>query len=318
MTIDAFFYKSSHESPSISSSSPVSSQHHKSFKYIIIIIPSQDPVPTLTAALSRSNNRFNQTQLTPTRQDTKMKFTLATIAIMATSVLAAPAPEAAPEPWCMRPGQSCWKAKRAAEAFSEAIRSSGGLQTRDAAADLSNLAGGAAFSAKRAVNELANLAAISGFDPEAYYFGLGLDKEFHPDSDDKEKRDALPAPWCMRPGQSCWKAKRDASADADAVTEDKRWCMRPGQSCWKAKRAAEAVLEAVGDDDEDIDNKPFDPAYFSKRDAQPWCMRPGQSCWKRDAGPEPWCMRPGQSCWKAKRDVTAMRTVARGIVDSLN
>ncbi|KAH7134079.1 hypothetical protein EDB81DRAFT_90582 [Dactylonectria macrodidyma] len=296
-----------------------------------------------------------------------MKFILATLAVLATSVLAAPAPDAAAEPWCMRPGQSCWKkrdaspaaeavtedkrwcmrpgqscwkakrdaedkrwcmrpgqscwkAKRAAEAFAEAIGTSGGLQARDAAADLSNLRGGAAFTAKRAVNELANTAAATEDDPFAYYFGLGLDKEFHADSDDKGKRDALPAPWCMRPGQSCWKNKRDANpeADAEAVAEDKRWCMRPGQSCWKAKRAAEAVLEAVGSDDEDLDDKPFDPAYFAKRDAQPWCMRPGQSCWKRDASPEPWCMRPGQSCWKAKRDVTAMRTVARSIVDSFN
>ncbi|KAF4977996.1 hypothetical protein FZEAL_5561 [Fusarium zealandicum] len=319
-----------------------------------------------------------------------MKFTLAAVAILASSVLATPvaepapwctrpgqscwkakrdaapvpAPTAEPEPWCMRPGQSCWKAKRdaspeaapeaeaqgkwrdsrwcmrpgqscwkvkrAAEAFTDAIHSSGGLAARSPEADLSHLSGGAAYKAKRDVNELANLLAIasSNGDELEYYKNLGLDKEFEADSDPKQKRDALPAPWCMRPGQSCWKAKRDANPEADAQAKwrDSRWCMRPGQSCWKAKRAAEAVLEAVEGDDEDAETKPFDPAYFSKRDAQPWCMRPGQSCWKakRDASPEaapeaeaePWCMRPGQSCWKAKRDILAMKTVARGIVES--
>ncbi|KAM5347688.1 hypothetical protein ACJ41O_007512 [Fusarium nematophilum] len=230
---------------------------------------------------------------------------------------AAPTAAAEPEPWCVRPGQSCWKVKRAAEAFADAIHTSGGLQARSAEGDLSHLSGGAAFKAKRDLNELANLIALAAEGEAAeYYSGLGLEDEFEEDSDPKEKRDALPAPWCVRPGQSCWKRDAQPYADADAVEADKRWCVRPGQSCWKAKRAAEAVLEAIAGDEEDVEDKPFDPAYFAKRDAEPWCVRPGQSCWKRDAHPEPWCVRPGQSCWKAKRDLLAMKTVARGIVES--
>ncbi|KAH6895958.1 hypothetical protein B0T10DRAFT_229956 [Thelonectria olida] len=266
-----------------------------------------------------------------------MKFTLATVAILASNVLAAPAADAEPwcerigqscwkekrdaapdaEPWCERIGQSCWKVKRAAEAFHEAIQSSGGLSARDAEADLSNLAGGAAFAAKRSLNELAGHVALAQHSPEEYYKALELASQFHPDSDEKEKRDALPNPWCERIGQSCW--KRDAEADKQAVTKDKRWCERIGQSCWKAKRAAEAVLDVVGRDADNVErDAAFDPDFFSKREAQPWCERIGQSCWKekRDAHPEPWCERIGQSCWKARRDLNNMRTVARSIVEA--
>ncbi|KAI5463617.1 hypothetical protein BGZ63DRAFT_402907 [Mariannaea sp. PMI_226] len=267
-----------------------------------------------------------------------MKSSFATVAILASRVLAAPAAEAdpwcerigqscwkekrdaAPEaeavPWCERIGQSCWKVKRAAEAFSQSIQSSGGLSARDAEADMSNLAGGAAFTAKRSVNDLANHLALASHSPEEFYAALDLASQFHPDSDEKTKRDALPNPWCERIGQSCW--KRDAEADKQAVAKDKRWCERIGQSCWKAKRAAEAVLDVVGRDDEGVDHKPFDPDFFSKRDAQPWCERIGQSCWKekRDAHPDPWCERIGQSCWKARRDLNAVRVVARSIIEA--
>ncbi|KPM43150.1 hypothetical protein AK830_g3429 [Neonectria ditissima] len=243
-----------------------------------------------------------------------MKFTLAALAtFLATSVLAAPAPS--PEPWCMHRGQPCWKAKRAAEAFRDAITGSGGLAARDADAERSNFPGGAAYQAKRDVSELAGFVAGSYWNPAQYYSDLGLDEQFHPDSDDdttaaaadgKEKREA--SPWCKYPGQPCWK-KRDAAAEAEAVAADKRWCIHPGQPCWKAKRSAEAVLEAIGDDD------------VAKREAQPWCIHPGQPCWKkRDAEADAdkrWCMHPGQPCWKAKRDVYAMRAAARAIIDSL-
>ncbi|KAK7421241.1 hypothetical protein QQX98_002373 [Neonectria punicea] len=265
-----------------------------------------------------------------------MKFTLAALfSVLATGVLAAPAAEAAPEPWCMYKGQPCWKAKRdaeaeaqpwcmykgqpcwkakrAAEAFKDAITSSGGLAARDADAERSNFPGGAAFKIKRDVDELAGFAAGSYWNPAQFYNDLGLDQQFHPDSgnddadaDAKEKRDA--SPWCMYKGQPCWK-KRDAEAEAEAVAADKRWCMYKGQPCWKAKRAAEAVLDVVGHAD------------VSKRDAQPWCIYPGQPCWKkRDAEADAdkrWCLYPGQPCWKAKRDVAAMRTAARAIVDAL-
>lgn len=248
-----------------------------------------------------------------------MKFSLAALAIAVTAVMAAPAPEAEAEPWCLRPGQGCWKVKRAADAFAEAIHSSGGLTERSPAAEWSNQVGGAAYMAKRNINELANLIALAQNDPESFYQQLALENQLDQDTDDtttNEKRSAEPAPepWCLRPGQGCWKR------NADPVSEDKRWCLRPGQGCWKAKRAAEAVLAVVGRGaDEDIESKPFNPAYFAKRDAEPWCLRPGQGCWKRDAeaNPEPWCLRPGQGCWKAKRDMLAMRSVAMEIVNSL-
>jgi hypothetical protein len=211
-----------------------------------------------------------------------------------------PAPEAEAVPWCMRVGQSCWKAKRAAEAFAGAVSSSGGLQARTPEADISHSQGGAAYYAKRSLNELANLVALVEDDPVSFYEALALENEFPPDtettgddSNEPEKR------------------------SAEAAAEDKRWCMRVGQSCWKAKRAAEAVLDAIGTrSTEDFSTKPFDPKFAVKRDAEPWCMRVGQSCWKRDADPEPWCMRVGQSCWKAKRDLQAMSVVARSIVEA--
>lgn len=209
-----------------------------------------------------------------------------------------PAPEAEAVPWCMRVGQSCWKAKRAAEAFSGAISSSGGLQARTPEADISHSKGGAAYFAKRSLNELANLVALVEDDPVSFYEALALENEFEADTETTD--DAVTA------------EKRSVEDQA----KDKRWCMRVGQSCWKAKRAAEAVLGAIGSRaTEDFGSKPFDPKFAVKRDAEPWCMRVGQSCWKRDADPEPWCMRVGQSCWKAKRDLQAMSVVARSIVD---
>ncbi|KAL6862516.1 hypothetical protein ACO1O0_002750 [Amphichorda felina] len=303
-----------------------------------------------------------------------MKLTLATLAVLATAVIAAPAadaeawcerpgqscwkakrnadaaPEAAPEAeaeaspeawcerpgqscwkakrdaaanaWCERPGQSCWKIKRAAEALFESIDTSGGLEARSEEGDLSNLPGGAAFKAKRALNELAHMVSLSEFNPQEFYNGLELENHFEPDTDTDtdaesvQKRDANPDAWCERPGQSCW--KRNA--------EDKRWCERPGQSCWKAKRAAEAVLNIVGADQDDKDfdrqSSSFDPE-FAKRDAEAWCERPGQSCWKRDAEAnadaeaEAWCERPGQSCWKARRDLHSVKNAARGVLETV-
>ncbi|KAF7559868.1 hypothetical protein G7046_g4278 [Stylonectria norvegica] len=241
--------------------------------------------------------------------------------------------DAEAEPWCIRPGQPCWKAKRAALALSDSISTSGGLAARTPEDGFSNLPGGAAYVAKRSLNDLANLVALAENDPESFYSQLELDNQLPHDSDegeetpegddstegdDKTKRDATPEPWCIRPGQPCW--KRDPQPDADPADKDKRWCIRPGQPCWKAKRAAEAVLEAVGDSDETAE---YDPAYFSKRSAEPWCIRPGQPCWKRSAEAgenleeKRWCIRPGQPCWKAKRDIMAVRAAANDILKSL-
>ncbi|KAL2201618.1 hypothetical protein CC79DRAFT_1281974 [Sarocladium strictum] len=251
--------------------------------------------------------------------------------------------------WCDKKGQSCWKRDAAAEAFAEAIASSGGILARSPESDFSNAPGGASYYAKRQLNELAGLVALTTRDPEAFYASLGLENRFYADTEGElaakfkrddaspwNKRTALPEaePWCDKPGQPCWKVRRDADPEAEpwcdkpgqscwknkrAEENDKRWCDKKGQSCWKAKRAAEAVLEALAERDaEAFETKPFDPAHFAKREAEPWCDKKGQSCWKREAVAEaevdPYCMRPGAACWAAKRDVEAMASVARSII----
>ncbi|OAQ71329.1 clock-controlled pheromone ccg-4 precursor [Pochonia chlamydosporia 170] len=267
-----------------------------------------------------------------------MRITAAVLTLAAAGAFAAPSPKPAPVPWCWRPGEPCFKVKRVADAFAEAIKTSGGLKEREPEAEYSNSPGGAAHIAKRLVNELAHLSALTAREPDQYYRDLGMESQFERDEPHNEKRDAdadaAPEPWCWRPGQSCW--KRDPSNDPVPV-KDKRWCHRPGQSCWKAKRAAEAVVRAVEDDSHDdggdagsgnegghfpdICNGPGilcwkkrsaapnpDAEPEAEPEAEPWCWRPGQPCWKRSASPdpapkpEPWCWRPGQSCWKAKRE----------------
>jgi hypothetical protein len=255
-----------------------------------------------------------------------MKFVL-----LALVGMAAAAPEATP--WCIRPGQPCWKVKRAAEAFTESLSSSnaGGLLARAPEA-AGGMAGRAAFAAKRSLGELAQYLALTQEDPYSYYTAFGFEDEdaSAEETSTEEKRDEDKR-WCMRPGQPCW--KRDAEANPEAVQEDKRWCMRPGQPCWKAKRAAEAVLDidagAVAKREAETEDKrwcmrPGQPCWKAKREAEAeavaedkrWCMRPGQPCWKRSEDKR-WCMRPGQPCWKAKRDLVAAQAVARDIIADL-
>ena len=222
-----------------------------------------------------------------------MKLTLFALTTMAAGVLAAPAPEAEPwcyrpgqgcwkakrtaeaEPWCYRPGQGCWKVKRVAEAFSEAVQSAGGLATRSAEPE-PYLPDGAAAAAQQSLEELAQIIALTAEDPEGFFNGL------NPEGGDEGKDKRAPA-------------KREAGAD-----NDKRWCYRPGQGCWKAKRAAEAVAEAIGEATIEI-------AGFAKRDAEP----------SAEENARRWCYRPGQGCWKAKRDLSAIGAAARDIVAAL-
>lgn len=250
-----------------------------------------------------------------------MHITSFVLAVAAAGAYAAPAPAAEPEPWCWRPGMPCWKVKRAAEAFSESIQSSGALKERTPEADYSNSPGGAAYVTKRSINELAHLASLTARDPAEYYRDLGLETRFAAD-EGNVKREAAPEPWCWRPGEPCW--KRDSS-DAPVYVKDKRWCDRPGEPCWKAKRAADAVLEAIGDEKDTGADAPFDPAGESGHFPAE-CNGPRILCWKKreaspeanpEANPEPWCWRPGMPCWKAKRDLHALQLAARNIVDSL-
>lgn len=244
-----------------------------------------------------------------------MHVTSFVLALVAVGAHAAPAPE--PQPWCWRPGQPCWIRKRAADAFAEAVQTSGGLEQRAAPeASYSNAPGGAAYKTKRSLNELAHLAALTARSPEDYYNALGLDKEFESEQQGPiEKRKSARS--CARIGQGCW--KRDTSDD-DTATKDKKWCDGPGQACWKSKRAATAVLKAIRGEDggeaaKDAHDVPFKPSLFP-----PECNGDRILCWKKreaspEANPAPWCWRPGQPCWMAKRDLHALEVAARSIVD---
>jgi len=209
--------------------------------------------------------------------------------------------DASPQ-WCLRPGQSCWKVKRAADAFADAIQTSGGIEARDE--------GENAMIAKRQLESLGLALGASHYNPIAYYNSLGFGAHFTPESETSttEKRDADPQ-WCLRPGQSCWKAKRDANpqwclrpgqscwkAKRDA---DPQWCLRPGQSCWKAKRAAEAVISSI-EGGEQPRSLPFDP----------------EARVKRYADAEAACNTPDGACTYATRDLHAILSVARSIVDT--
>ncbi|KAK0631670.1 hypothetical protein B0T14DRAFT_415160 [Immersiella caudata] len=235
-----------------------------------------------------------------------MKFTLPiTVFAIAAASKRDANPDAEPEPqWCSRPGQSCWKVKRAADAFVEAIHTSGGLAARDESGSQD------AFIAKRQVDSLALAIAAAQHNPYAYYHGLSLGTQFTPEGSTTEKRDAEPeAQWCSRPGQSCW--KRDAnpqwcSRPGQSCWKQKRdaepqWCSRPGQSCWKAKRAAGAVISAIEGGEHQARAMPFNPETRVS---------------KREADAEASCNSPGGACTFATRDLHAILNVARGIIDT--
>ncbi|KKY30715.1 putative clock-controlled pheromone ccg-4 [Diaporthe ampelina] len=176
-----------------------------------------------------------------------------------------------PEAWCFWKGQGCWKAKRAADAFTQALASSGGYK-ESRAADISNHPGGAAYHAKRSFEELAALVASAYPNPEALYKDLQLGSHFGPDSNLTEADgDGEPAgPGFDGPGPE--DGSQLVARDEAAI--DPRWCFWKGQGCWK-------------------------------REATPWCFWKGQGCWKRgvemskrEAEANPWCFWKGQGCWK--------------------
>ncbi|KAG8407042.1 hypothetical protein J3458_020539 [Metarhizium acridum] len=95
--------------------------------------------------------------------------------------------------WCYRPGQPCWKAKRAAEAVISEIRD---ISKRDE----------------------------------------GGDAPFNPGNQGGHFPDV-----CNGPNILCWKKKREASPEASPDANAEPWCWRPGQPCWKAKRDLHAL-----------------------------------------------------------------------------
>ncbi|EGO53172.1 hypothetical protein NEUTE1DRAFT_119101 [Neurospora tetrasperma FGSC 2508] len=214
-----------------------------------------------------------------------MKFTLPLVifaAVASATPVAQPNAEAEAQ-WCRIHGQSCWKVKRVADAFANAIQGMGGLPPRDESGHQP------AQVAKRQVDELAGIIALTQEDVNAYYDSLSLQEKFAPSTEEEKKTEKVAkreaeaeAQWCRIHGQSCWK-KREAEA---------QWCRIHGQSCWKRDALPEAEPQ--------------------------WCRIHGQSCWKkRDAAPEAapeaeanpqWCRIHGQSCWKAKRAAEAVMT----------
>ncbi|SPQ18545.1 7f567966-09a5-4e14-a214-a23bad27a89a [Thermothielavioides terrestris] len=223
-----------------------------------------------------------------------MKFTLPlTLLAVLASVDAAPAQEE-DKRWCSTEGQPCDTVKRAADAFTNALRESASLAARDESSSET------AHIARSQINELALAIAASQADPLAFYRALHFTAPTATTAEQPtEKREA--EPWCtFFLGQPCWKNKRSEPAAAEAQAVSKReanpqhgWCtFFLGQPCWKRSEAAAAEEQAV-----------------SKREAEPqhgWCtFFLGQPCWKRDAPAEdkrmadPMCSRfVGESCYK--------------------
>ncbi|KAK1833772.1 hypothetical protein QBC39DRAFT_345113 [Podospora conica] len=185
-------------------------------------------------------------------------------------------------PWCVLPGQPCWKrsiANEKREANPWCVLPGQPCWKRDAAPDAAAeedkrwcvLPGQPCWKAKRAAEAV--LSAIT-----STHENQARSLPFAPEA--RLKREA--APWCVLPGQPCW--KRDAAPEA--AQEDKRWCVLPGQPCWK------------------------------KRSEEKRCVINGQPCFKRDASAEASCNTPGGACTLAQRDLHAVYNIARGIVDA--
>ncbi|KAL1900592.1 hypothetical protein Sste5346_002315 [Sporothrix stenoceras] len=221
---------------------------------------------------------------------------ISVLAIGATSVSAAAIADAEAS-FCSLNGMPCWQAKRAAEAFANAISSSplGDISKRSV--------GETSIKAMRSLDGLASIVASTQSNPRSFYSDLALASHFPaPAEDGVAKRDAeADAQWCPLFGQSCWKVKRAAEAlintiDGFQKNVEKRdasaqWCPLFGQSCWK--RAAEPEAHAQ------------------------WCPLFGQSCWKRDAPVESRCNAPGGACATAARDLHAMYNTARSVLEGL-
>lgn len=182
--------------------------------------------------------------------------------------------EAAPEPWCLFPGEGCWKVKRAAYAFANAIRGAEAVgQSR--AAEVSNMEGGAAYNAKRALDHIATMIAGRTTDPAEFVKRLHFVARFGPDAN------LTTAIAATAPEQRRSADESSSSSSSDAA---RRACLFNGEGCWK-------------------------------RDAAPWCLFPGEGCWKRaepmskrEAEAEPWCLFPGEGCWKRSDETTPTTT----------
>ncbi len=267
---------------------------------------------------------------------------IAVLALGVTAAVAAPAPEAEAR-WCTWVGQSCWKVKRAAVAFAEAFAGAGvggPAEASSAEARRSNAPGGAAYRAKRAVDDLAAVVASTRDDPTGYYNSLGFDVHFFPDEPEPEHEPESGHGHGAAANETT--TKRAVSEAIEAREADARWCTWVGQSCWKVRRAAEAIVDTIdgfeaggggvgvnpnspADTNIKRDHVAFEPVAFGrKRSASPeadprWCTWVGQSCWKRNevVGVAARCDAVGGRCASARRDLHAMYHAARSVLDEL-
>ncbi|KAM3437604.1 hypothetical protein NHJ13734_004556 [Beauveria thailandica] len=164
-----------------------------------------------------------------------MKLSLVMLATAATTVLAAP------RPWCLRPGQPCWKLKRAVDVLGEPASTPSPVDNNAVPAVGADNLG---LFASGAHDRLLHLAAQASYDPADADEAAAFERRWCTQNPKCWKRNVdehgqLAKRWCLRPGEPCWKRGVDEHGDLA-----KRWCLRPGEPCWKAKRAAESVLNA--------------------------------------------------------------------------
>lgn len=195
---------------------------------------------------------------------------------------AAPQPEADPEAWCLFRGEGCWKVKRAAYAFANALRSVGAPK-ESRSAEVSNMQGGAAYNAKRAIEDIGSMLAGTTSSPAEFFQKLAILEHFHGDSD---LLTALESEASSATNITRRSAETTVELTQREETDNtRRWCLFRGEGCWK-------------------------------RDAAPWCLFRGEGCWKRsvpmearEAEADPWCLFRGEGCWK--RDETTTTLEAR-------
>ncbi|KAJ6445138.1 fungal zn(2)-Cys(6) binuclear cluster domain-containing protein [Purpureocillium lavendulum] len=266
----------------------------------------------------------------------------AAAAILATGVVAAPAP--GPNPWCTRPGQPCGRAPEPtlAPRVPEPEANPDPWCTRPGQP--------CGRSPKAEPNP----------DPWCTRPGQPCARNAEPTL---VARVPEPAPWCTRPGQPCARtaapvAGNVARAPVDNVIETlanvvrsegdllardadpEPWCHRPGQPCarapspdmsnamggaaWSAKRAIADLVQLVGRSTGNPEQYVRDLSLeeevkrSAEPEADPWCRRPGQPCARSlsdlesaHAADKRWCRRPGQPCARAN-------VIARAIIDSIS
>lgn len=216
-----------------------------------------------------------------------------------------------PEAFCMFRKKNCWNRKRAVDAFSQALQSSGGYK-ESRAADISNHPGGAAYHAKRSFEELAALVASAYPDPETLYKDLNLAGAFGPDSnlteaDGSEGEPAAPPPGFEGPSPGVTGPEEQGPSQLAARDEaaiDPRWCFWKGQGCWKRTDENTSAVQ--------------------RRDAAPaFCPFGGEAgsvCYasKRDfiEADKRACEQPGEACHKARTAAEALiRTIEESAAD---